>query len=77
MKLYSNWKTIVAKAWSLRFMALSGLCSGLILVLPFYQVDIPRNQFSFLMVICSILAPVFSGLAMVSRLVKQRSIDGE
>lgn len=75
--LYPNWKTILKKAWSLRFMALSGLCSGLILILPFYQSDIPRNEFSLLMVLCSILSPVFSGLAMVSRLVKQKAIDGE
>lgn len=75
--LYPNWKTILKEAWSLRFMALSGLCSGLIFVLPFYQADLPRNEFSLLMVLCSILAPVFSGCAMVSRLVKQKGIDGE
>lgn len=75
--LHSDWKYIFRKAWSMKFIALSGLCSGLVLVLPFYQSDIPRNIFSTLIIFCSIFAPIFSVLAGVSRLVSQRGIDGQ
>ncbi|MBU3640508.1 hypothetical protein [Polynucleobacter sp. Fuers-14] len=75
--LHPDWKYILRKAWSLKFIALSGLCSGLVLVLPFYQLDLPRNTFSLLLVFCSVLAPVFSVMAGVCRLVKQRGIDGQ
>lgn len=74
---HSNWKYILRKAWSMKFIALSGLCSGVVLVLPFYQSDISRNTFSVLIIFCSIFAPIFSVLAGVSRLVSQRGIDGQ
>jgi hypothetical protein len=77
MMLHPDWRFILRKAWSMKFIALSGLCSGLVLVLPFYQADLPRNQFAFLMVFCSVFAPIFSVLAGVSRLVSQRGIDGQ
>ena len=77
MKLNPEWKYILRKAWSMKFIALSGLCSGLVLVLPFYQADLPRNTFSALIVFCSVFAPIFSVLAGVSRLVSQRGIDGQ
>jgi len=45
MRLYDNWKTIVKKAWSLRFMELAIVCEVAQVVLPMYTDIIPRGAF--------------------------------
>jgi hypothetical protein len=67
MKLYPNWKAILKKCWSIRFMALAGLLSGCEVVLPLFSDAIPRSTFAVL----SFLAV---GGAFVSRLVAQEGI---
>ena len=67
MKLYDNWKDIVRRAWSVRFMAAAGILSGAEVALPFFQDFIPRGTFAALSGICV-------GSAFVARLVAQRGL---
>lgn len=67
MQLYPNWKEIARRSWSLRFIILAGILSGLEVILPFFANDIPRNLFAILSFICVCAA-------FVARLVAQRGI---
>ena len=67
MQLYPNWKDIAKRSWSLRFIILAGVLSGLEVILPFFSDEIPRNLFAIL----SFLAV---SAAFVARLVAQRGI---
>ena len=67
MKLYDNWKEILRKAWSIRFMLIAGVLSGIEVVLPLFHDSIPKNIFAA-------LSLVFVTLAFVSRLVAQKEI---
>jgi hypothetical protein len=67
MKLYSNWKEILVKAWSIRLMLMAGVLSGIEVVLPLFHDSIPKNIFAA-------LSLVFVTLAFVSRLVAQRDV---
>lgn len=67
MKLYDNWKEIVLKAWSIRFMLLAGLLSGVEVALPFFESYFPRGIFAA-------LSGVSVGAAFVARLVAQRDV---
>ena len=48
MKLYSNWKSIVRKAWSIRLAAIATLLSLTQAIAPIYQDVIPRDVFAIL-----------------------------
>jgi hypothetical protein len=65
MKLYDNWQDILKKAWSIRFMILAGIFSGIEVILPLFHDSIPKNIFAA-------LSFVFVALAFISRLVAQR-----
>lgn len=67
MKLYPNWKTILRKGWSIRFMLVAGLLSGCEVALPVFADSIPRNVFGGLMFMTV-------GGAFISRLVAQKDI---
>jgi hypothetical protein len=67
MHLYENWKDILRKAWSIRFIVLAGVLSGAEVILPFFAEDIPQGLFALL----SFLA--VSG-AFVSRIVAQKDV---
>ena len=67
MRLYENWKEIVRRSWSLRFIILAGVLSGLEMILPFYSDEIPRNLFA-------VLSFVAVSAAFVARLVAQKGI---
>ena len=67
MTLYTDWKRILRKAWSIRLMAVAALLTGCEVVLPMFGDEMPRNLFaglSFLVVIG----------AMIARLVAQKEI---
>jgi len=68
MKLANDWKEILKKAWSVRFMILAGVLSGVEVILPFFVYDIPRGTFAVL----SFLA--VAG-AFMSRLVAQKNMQ--
>lgn len=67
MTLYPNWKDILRRGWSIRFMLVAGLLSGAEVALPVFADQIPRGVFASL----SFLA--VSG-AFISRLVAQKGI---
>lgn len=65
MRLITNWRQIVRKAWSFRLMFLAGLFTTAEAILPMFVDSIPRGLFS-----------AFTGLAitggMVARVVAQK-----
>jgi len=67
MQLYENWKEIVKQAWSIRFIVLAGILSGVEVILPFFADSMPRGIFSLL----SFFA--VAG-AFISRIVAQKNI---
>lgn len=67
MKLYDNWRELVRRTWSIRFMVIAGLLSGCEVALPFFSEDIPRNLFAA-------LSLFFTAAALVARLVVQRGL---
>ena len=68
MTLYSNWKQILKKAWSIRLAAIAGLLSAAETLLPLYATSFPRGMFAALSVV------VIVG-AMFARLAAQKGID--
>ena len=67
MKLYDNWKEILRKAWSIRFLVIAGILSGIEVILPLFHENIPKNIFAA-------LSMVFVAAAFVARLVAQNGI---
>lgn len=67
MRLYENWKQILRKAWSIRFIMLAGFLTGCEVVLPLFSDAIPRHLFA-------VLSFVAVAGALVSRLVAQRDV---
>jgi len=67
MCLYENWREIMRRSWSLRFIILAGLLSGCEVVLPFFADQIPRNIFA-------VLSFIAVAAAFVARLVAQKGI---
>lgn len=67
MKLYENWKEIVKKAWSIRFMIAAGVLSGVEVALPFFASAMPHGIFAM-------LSGLSVGAAFVARLVAQRDV---
>ena len=65
--LYPNWKQIVRKAWSIRFIVIAGLLSGCEVILPLFGDDIPKNLFAS-------LSLFFVTAAFIARIVAQRDI---
>lgn len=67
MKIDSDWKGILKKAWSIRLMVLAGVLSGCEVILPLYADAIPRGPFAAL----SMLA---IASAFVARIIAQRDL---
>ena len=68
MKLYTNWKEIVKKAWSIKFIILAGVLSASEVILPLFFDYFDRGTFAILSFIA------VSG-AFVSRLIAQKDIE--
>jgi len=67
VRLYDNWREIVRRSWSLRFIILAGMLSGCEIVLPLFADQIPRNLFA-------VLSFAAVSAAFVARLVAQKGI---
>lgn len=65
--LYQNWKEIIRKAWSIRFMAIAAILSACEIVLPMYEDTIPKNLFAS-------LSFFFVAAAFISRIIAQRNV---
>lgn len=67
MKLYTNWKEIIRKAWSIKFIILAGVLSATEVILPLFFDYFDRGTFAILSFIA------VSG-AFVSRLIAQKDV---
>lgn len=67
MKLYSNWKDIVRKAWSIRLAAIATLLSLTQAVVPIYADVLDRDVFA-------ILTAVSTLGVIIARLVFQEDV---
>lgn len=68
MHLYDNWKDILKKAWSIRFIVIAALLSGAEVILPFFADSIPRGAFA-------VMTFVAVAGAFVSRIVAQKDLQ--
>ncbi len=70
MHLYSNWLTILRRAWSIRFIALAAVLSGLEAVAMVVGIDwLPFPTWARLALLFVVIAAAF-----VARLVAQRDV---
>ena len=67
MTLLEDWKEVLRKAWSIRFIVLAGVLSGIEVILPFFADAIPRGVFA-------ILSFAAVSAAFVSRIVAQKDL---
>lgn len=58
MSLIENWRRVVRYSWSIRLILLSGLFTGLEIILPLYVERIPRGIFAGLSVLVAVAATV-------------------
>lgn len=68
MKIKSNWKNVLKKAWSIRLGALAAVLSGAEVIIPLFADAMPRGVFAVLSFV-SVVA------AMIARLVAQPKAD--
>jgi hypothetical protein len=72
MQLKQDWKTVLRKAWSMKFMAMAAVSNAAILMLALVPELLPRT---WGVVLClGVATGAFNLLAMWSRLVVQREI---
>ena len=67
MKLYDNWRQILRKSWSLRFIILAGILSGCEVALPLIGDHFEQGTFAA-------LSFAFVCAAFIARLVAQKDI---
>lgn len=72
MKLLPDWRRVLEKAWSIKFMLLAGLLSGCEVVMSILEPSntLPAGVFAA-------LAGVVTSLALVARLMAQNEADRE
>lgn len=68
MKLYTNWKKIVRKAWSIKFIILAGILSASEVILPLFFDYFDRGTFA-------VLSFVAVSGAFITRLIAQKDIE--
>lgn len=56
MHLIDDWKLVLKRAWSIRFIILAGALTGLEVALPLFGDSMPRGVFAGLSVVASIAA---------------------
>lgn len=70
MKLHDDWKKIVKKAWSFRFIIIAAILSGAEVALPYLADKFPSGVFAS-------LSFVFTMMAMIARVVAQPKMDND
>ncbi|MGZ2430356.1 hypothetical protein GGI64_006263 [Rhizobium leguminosarum] len=70
MKLASDWKRVLQRAWSIRLMLIAGLLSGLEVAMPYLDgyVDIPPRLFAA-------LSGLTVAAAFVARIIAQKGMS--
>lgn len=69
MTLYPNWRDILCRAWSIRFMALAAVLSAAEALLTLFPEVVPLDRQAL-----AVLVPVVIAAAFVSRLVAQKGV---
>ena len=70
MRLIGDWRHVLKHAWSIRFIVLAALLSGVEIVLPMFDDTMPRGLFAVLTLVVTVAAAV-------ARLVPQQKMRGE
>jgi hypothetical protein len=68
MKLVSNWKRLIRKAWSMRLMAVAFVLSALEVIMPFFSDSFPPRLFG-------VLSGLVVAFAFVARLIAQKEFE--
>lgn len=58
MRLIEDWKHVLKHAWSVRFIVLAALLSGVELVLPMFDDAMPRGLFAGLTMFVTVAAAI-------------------
>ena len=58
MRLIEDWKHVAKHAWSIRFIVLAALLSGVEIVLPMFDDTMPRGLFAVLTLLVTVAAAV-------------------
>lgn len=67
MRLDRDWRYILRRAWSVRFIAIAAILSGCETVLPMFSNWVDPGTFSM-------LSSVFASAALVARIVAQKGL---
>ena len=70
MRLIEDWRHVLKHAWSIRFIVLAALLSGVEIVLPMFGDAMPRGVFAVLTLLVTVAAAV-------ARLIPQPKMRGE
>lgn len=70
MRLHTEWRKIIKKAWSFRFIIIAAILSGIEVALPYLADKFPTGIFAA-------LSFVFTMLAMIARVVAQPKMDSD
>jgi len=68
MHLVANWRAVLSHAWSIKFMLIAGVFSGLEFALPYMRGFFPLDSGVF-----ALLAFVATAGGVISRLIAQRN----
>ena len=69
MNLYANWRDILKRAWSIRFMALAAVLSALEALLTLFPEVLPLDR-----AVLAGLVPLVIAAAFIARLVAQKDV---
>lgn len=72
MRLVDNWRHVLRRAWSIRFILLAGLFSGLEMVVPFIDdfIALPRG-------VLAGIAFIAANAAFVARMIAQKRLHND
>ncbi len=68
MRLHTDWKLILKKAWSVRWMVLAALFSAAEVIAPMFSDVVPRSTFA-------VLSGLAVGGGVVARVMVQRDVE--
>lgn len=73
ISLYPNWKTILKKAWSMRFMALAAFFNAATVVIALYSYKFPELHGNG-KIIFATAAFICTSAAFISRIIYQKDL---
>lgn len=73
MKLYRNWKFIIKRAWSMRFMAMASFFNAATVVIALYSYKFPELHGNGKIIFAS-AAFICTSAAFISRIIYQKDL---